>query len=59
MKNFGYICITREATCFEFERGKQLKLLIADLRTVFTLKEEKSENIEINRNNFRGLVILI
>lgn len=57
MKNFGYTCITREATCFEFERGKQLKCLIADFRTVFTLK--RNQNIEINRNNFRGLIILI
>lgn len=57
MKNFGYTCITREATCFEFERGKQLKCLIADFRTVFTLK--RNQNIEINRNNFRGLIIFI
>lgn len=60
-RNFSYICVTGETTCFGFDRGRQLKCLIAIFRAAFILFflnvyssfyfEEKSENIEIHRND--------
>lgn len=41
--------------CFGSERGKQLKCLIAIFRAAFILKEEKSENIKIQRNDSKRI----
>lgn len=41
--------------CFGSERGKQLKCLIAIFRAAFILKEEKSENIKIHRNDSKTI----